>query len=188
MAPERPTPLNVDPHQHEAQEHHDENDNLQKKKASQQQNSETYSPIVSQANPLQEDENRARREGVSKHDHPERSKAAAHGDRLKDSFEPDIYYYMVPAGLDIIFQDEDGTEITRVGKNIKGTHASHAAHTKNIPIVVQDIFGNELFRSDLDQDDPIHGLPSPNHTPWKTIIVDEKGKQVPLKYAERNVG
>jgi hypothetical protein len=74
MAPERSTPFNVDPHQHEAQEHHDhdENDNL--KKASQQQNSETYSPIVSQANPLQEDENRARREGVSKHDHPERSK------------------------------------------------------------------------------------------------------------------
>ena len=42
-------------------------------------------------------------------------KAIAHGDREKDnsSFEPEIYYYMVPAGLDIIFQDEDGTEITR---------------------------------------------------------------------------
>lgn len=94
-------------------------------------------------------------------------KPVAHGDRVKDGFEPDIYYYMVPADLDIIFQDEDGTEITRwvigrleflrklrcakcpcrVGKNIKGTqdHESRA-HTKNIPIVVQDIFGNELFR------------------------------------------
>jgi hypothetical protein len=94
-------------------------------------------------------------------------KAAGHGDRVKDSFEPEIYYYIVPAGLDVIFQDEDGTEITRwvisrlefpkkvvmvkcpcrVGKTIKGTqdHASHT-HTKNIPIVVQDIFGNELFR------------------------------------------
>lgn len=40
-------------------------------------------------------------------------KAAGHGDRVKDSFEPEIYYYIVPAGLDIIFQDEDGTEITR---------------------------------------------------------------------------
>jgi hypothetical protein len=42
-------------------------------------------------------------------------KAVARGDRAKDtsSFEPEIYYYMVPAGLDIIFQDEDGTEITR---------------------------------------------------------------------------
>lgn len=59
-----------DLHQHEAQEHHDENDNL--KKASKQQNSETYSPIVSQANPFEEDENRARRENVRKHDHPER--------------------------------------------------------------------------------------------------------------------
>lgn len=31
----------------------------------------------------------------------------------KDGFEPDMYYYIVPPGLDIIFQDEDGTEITR---------------------------------------------------------------------------
>ena len=38
---------------------------------------------------------------------------AGHGDRVKDSSEPEIYYYIVPAGLDIIFQDEDGTEITR---------------------------------------------------------------------------
>jgi len=118
-------------------------------------------------------------------------KAAAHGDRVKDTsrFEPEIYYYMVPAGLDIIFQDEDGTEITRVGKNVKGRqdHASYV-HTKNIPIVVQDISGNELFRSNLDQGDPSLGIPSPNHTPWKTVIVDEKGKQIPLKYAERNEG
>ena len=101
MAPERSTSLNVDPHQHEAQEHL-ENDSL--KKASQQQNSETYTPIVSQANPLKEGDNRARKENVGKRDH---------GDRVKDSFEPEMYYYIVPAGLDIIFQDEDGTEITR---------------------------------------------------------------------------
>ena len=72
MAPERSTPFNVDQRQHEAQEHHDETDNL--KKASQPQNSETYSPIVSHPNPLKEDENRARRENVSKHDNPERRK------------------------------------------------------------------------------------------------------------------
>jgi len=35
------------------------------------------------------------------------------GDRVENSFEPEIYYYVVPAGLDIIFQDEDGSEITR---------------------------------------------------------------------------
>ena len=73
MAPDRSTPFNVDPHQHKAQEHQDdENDNL--KKASQQQNIETYSPIVSLAKPLEEDENRARRENVSQHDHPESRK------------------------------------------------------------------------------------------------------------------
>ena len=73
MAPEISTPFNVDPHQHEAQEHRDdENDNL--KKASQQQNNETYTPIVSQTNPLEEDKNHAKRENVSKHDHGERRK------------------------------------------------------------------------------------------------------------------
>jgi hypothetical protein len=63
MAPERSTPSNVDPHQHEpeAQEHHDENDNLKK-----------ASPIVSQADPLEE-ENRGRKENVSKHDRESRN-------------------------------------------------------------------------------------------------------------------
>lgn len=36
-----------------------------------------------------------------------------HGDQVEDKFKPEICYYIVPAGLDIIFQDEDGTEITR---------------------------------------------------------------------------
>jgi len=40
-------------------------------------------------------------------------KAADHGDRVKNNFKPELYYYIVPTGLDIIFQDEDGTEITR---------------------------------------------------------------------------
>jgi hypothetical protein len=40
-------------------------------------------------------------------------KATGHKNRVNDSFEPQVYYYIVPAGLDIIFQDEDGTEITR---------------------------------------------------------------------------
>ena len=39
--------------------------------------------------------------------------SSGHEDRAKDSVDPEIYYYIVPAGLDIIFQDEDGTEITR---------------------------------------------------------------------------
>lgn len=86
MAPEMSTPFNVDPHQHEpeVQKHSDENDNL--KKASQQQNSETYTPIVSQANPLEEDENRAGRENVSKHDHGERRKVRRVKSRLTVAF------------------------------------------------------------------------------------------------------
>ena len=66
MAPERSTPFNVDPH--ETQEHHDENDNLKKTSHDQQRNSETYTPILSQAILLEEDENRAWRESASKHE------------------------------------------------------------------------------------------------------------------------
>ncbi|KAF8812363.1 hypothetical protein BYT27DRAFT_6416282 [Phlegmacium glaucopus] len=139
--------ITANPHQQDAQEHHDaENE----KKASQQPNN--YQPIISQANPREENENSARRANVSKQDHRGTSKAAVlgHTDRVEDSFEPEIYYYIVPAGLDIIFQDENGTEITRVGRTIKGTqdHSSQVhSKLKNIPIVVQDVLGNELFQS-----------------------------------------
>jgi len=168
------------------------------KKASQRQNID--SPNVTRADPLEEDENRARRKNVS-----QRDQGKVYGDRVKDSFEPEIYYYIVPPDLDIIFQDENGTEITRVGKTIKGTQdRSSDTHTKNIPFVVQDVVGNELFRSNRhqgslhdpnlgmvdsmagDNDNFVKQLRSPNHTAWKTIIVDEKGNQIPLKYAERN--
>jgi len=27
--------------------------------------------------------------------------------------DPEVYHYIVPAGVDVIFQDEDGNEITR---------------------------------------------------------------------------
>lgn len=144
MTPETFT-RNVGPHQYgDAQEQHEaENDNL--KNASQQQNIGIHNPIVTRENPLEEGENRARRENVRQRDHRETSKVD--GDRVKNSFEPEIYYYIVPPDLDIIFQDEDGTEITRVGKGIKGTQVhSSDTHTKNIPFVVQDIFGNEIFR------------------------------------------
>jgi hypothetical protein len=70
MAPERVTP---DLHQHDAQKQHGmENDNL--KKESQQKNNERHNPIVIRANPPEEDNNRARRENISNHDHRENSK------------------------------------------------------------------------------------------------------------------
>lgn len=70
-APERFTSFNVDPRQ---QEHKAESDNL--KKASQQQNNKIYSPIATQADLLEEDENHSTsgRENVGKYDHHERSK------------------------------------------------------------------------------------------------------------------
>lgn len=185
--PRRLTSLNVDRHQHDAQEPHDAEKG---KKASQQQNIVLHRPAASRANPREEEESWSRRGNVSQQDLGETSKAAIlrHGDRVKDGFQPEMCYYIVPAGLDIIFQDEDGNEITRVGRTIGGPgmaqdSSSRTTLSKNVPFVVQDVSGDELFRSWT-----LEAKPSPS-TSWRTVIVDEEGKQIPLKYYdERNVG
>ncbi|KAF7352862.1 hypothetical protein MVEN_01253200 [Mycena venus] len=49
-------------------------------------------------------------------------------------------YYIVPGGVDVIFQDEDGNEITRVG--------DFSGRRKRVsPIIVQDEDGRELYRT-----------------------------------------
>lgn len=64
VAPEFPS-SNVGPHRRDVQEHHD----AENKKESQQRNNGLHQPIEPQASPLIEGENRAGREGVSKHNH-----------------------------------------------------------------------------------------------------------------------
>ncbi|PPQ69560.1 hypothetical protein CVT26_001562, partial [Gymnopilus dilepis] len=136
--------------------------------------------------------------------------------------EPQIYHYIVPAGVNVIFQDEDGNEITRVGKN--GTLESDNQGVRSAPIIVHDEFGKELYRTKgveqslrspspwsysstgKNQEGSNHHLkplaqttiiePEEHHRPpWlsgssgsinssrstKTIIIDEKGNQIPLK-------
>ena len=34
-------------------------------------------------------------------------------DRDAMDSDPEVYHYIVPVGVDVIFQDEDGSEITR---------------------------------------------------------------------------
>ncbi|KAJ7744525.1 hypothetical protein DFH07DRAFT_26267 [Mycena maculata] len=49
-------------------------------------------------------------------------------------------YYIVPGGTNVIFQDEDGNEITRVG--------DFSGRRRRIsPIIVQDEHGREIYRT-----------------------------------------
>ncbi|PPQ92404.1 hypothetical protein CVT25_008754 [Psilocybe cyanescens] len=63
----------------------------------------------------------------------------------EDDYEPEIYNYIVPAGLNVIFQDEDGNVITRVGRRTRPYDTSHPV--RSAPIIVHDEFGRELYRT-----------------------------------------
>ncbi|KAJ7179911.1 hypothetical protein C8R43DRAFT_381893 [Mycena crocata] len=48
-------------------------------------------------------------------------------------------YYIIPGGMDVVFQAEDGREITRVG--------DFSGRRRRIsPIIIQDQYGHELYR------------------------------------------
>ncbi|KAJ6614328.1 hypothetical protein B0H10DRAFT_2045732, partial [Mycena sp. CBHHK59/15] len=52
----------------------------------------------------------------------------------------DATYYIIPGGMNVIFQDENGNEITRVG--------DFSGRRRRIsPIIVQDEYGRELYRT-----------------------------------------
>lgn len=60
-------------------------------------------------------------------------------------------YYIVPAGTNVIFQDEDGNEITRVG-DFSGKRSRRPR--RESPLIVQDEYGREIYRT------PGYGTPS----------------------------
>ncbi|KAH9482919.1 hypothetical protein JR316_0005019 [Psilocybe cubensis] len=63
----------------------------------------------------------------------------------ESEYEPEIYNYIVPAGLNVVFQDEDGNVITRVGR--KGIPYEANRPVRSAPIIVHDEFGRELYRT-----------------------------------------
>ncbi|KAF4602159.1 hypothetical protein EYR40_005363 [Pleurotus pulmonarius] len=119
---------------------------------------------------------------------------------------PDVnntYCYIVPRGTNVIFQDEDGHEITRVGKfhpmYLSREPSNPATRKHTVPIVVQDEFGQELYRtgSITHRSYPDHaGTPvrrSPSVTqhgsqpflPYQhggpnVVLVDRGGHQIPI--------
>ncbi|KAK2466149.1 hypothetical protein APHAL10511_001791 [Amanita phalloides] len=54
---------------------------------------------------------------------------------------PKIWHYIVPGGLDVIFKDEDGNELTRI-KNV-----GDGSRRRVTPMVIEDEFGNEIYRT-----------------------------------------
>ncbi|KAF9534834.1 hypothetical protein CPB83DRAFT_216821 [Crepidotus variabilis] len=117
--------------------------------------------------------------------------------------EADVYHYIVPAGLSVVFQDEAGTKITRVGKVVQTLHGGRPLKSK--PIIVHDTFGKELYRDEmpapttpktihgrikgksretLQSSDPKPGEPHKASTlSSKTFLIDEKGNLIPIKSA-----
>jgi len=120
--------------------------------------------------------------------------------------EPDVYQYIVPVGVDVIFQDEAGNEIARVGNSKPSRTNSHDRPRIHAPIIVMDELGNELYRSNradwygssdrLTRDGhlghnsssivfPGHRVPnSPasnmSSQSTRTILIDKKGNQIPM--------
>lgn len=65
--------------------------------------------------------------------------------------EPDVYQYIVPVGVDIIFQDEAGIEIARVGNSKPSKRNADDKPRNHAPIVVVDELGNELYRYEIPE-------------------------------------
>ncbi|KAF8076301.1 hypothetical protein FPV67DRAFT_409833 [Lyophyllum atratum] len=60
-----------------------------------------------------------------------------------DHDAPEVYYYIVPGGLNVIFRDEEGNVSRRVGEFGDTIHKPRRVS----PTVIQDEFGNELYRT-----------------------------------------
>jgi hypothetical protein len=91
-----------------------------------------------------------------KHDRPEsfappirqRERADPYGYGHRQYEEPQRYapdtYYIIPAGTNVIFQDEHGNEIKRVG-DFSGRRSKR--RHRETPLIVQDEYGREIYRT-----------------------------------------
>lgn len=113
---------------------------------------------------------------------------------------PDTYY-IIPAGTNVIFQDEDGNEITRIG-DFSASRSNR--YYREAPLIVQDENGHEIYRtpdyggSSYDERSNrvsymdhygSHGsemYQSPPGAP-NVILLDRSGRQIPLTNSSRSV-
>jgi len=136
----------------------------------------------------------------------DRTQAPAYGDgyyedprSMRHHSHTDETYYIIPNGTNVIFQDEDGNEITRVGDFGPGN--SHRRTRRPAPLIIQDEYGHELYRTgdydgasqssrSSDQSyhhvDPyergVHGRSRSNHSHHRSPpvgYVDHRGREIP---------
>ncbi|KAH7887822.1 hypothetical protein F5I97DRAFT_1863077 [Phlebopus sp. FC_14] len=80
-------------------------------------------------------------------------------------------YYIIPGGMSVIFQDEHGNEITRVGD-----FSGRSQHSRPAPFVVQDAHGRELYRYDgYNREQPHRGYTEPQVVRVETYPSHPKG-------------
>ncbi|KAF8639842.1 hypothetical protein AX17_001097 [Amanita inopinata Kibby_2008] len=83
---------------------------------------------------------------------------------------PKIWHYIVPGGLDVLFKDEDGNELTRIRNTGKRSNQRRVT-----PMVIEDEFGNVVYRTgDFDS------LSSSSHT-----RSESSRQQIEYPYASR---
>ncbi|KAJ6599147.1 hypothetical protein DFH09DRAFT_26818 [Mycena vulgaris] len=91
-------------------------------------------------------------------------------------------YYIIPGGMNVVFQDEDGNEITRVG--------DFSARRRRIsPIIVQDEYGHELYRtSDIEGSSrsKMHPRDEPSRHKSRRAAVEEFGYESRHKARSRS--
>ncbi|KAK7061650.1 hypothetical protein R3P38DRAFT_667968 [Favolaschia claudopus] len=103
--------------------------------------------------------------------------SSLHRDRSPHSSRAvDGTYYIVPGGVNVVFQDGEGKEITRVG-DFSGRRRRVS------PIIVEDDHGRELYRTSDIYPDSSSGYSghSRSRSELPTIVlIDRTGRQIPI--------
>ncbi|KAI0829416.1 hypothetical protein BC628DRAFT_1417143 [Trametes gibbosa] len=83
-------------------------------------------------------------------------------------------YYIIPGGAPVIFEDEDGNELTRVG-DFSG---HYRPPRRPRPVIVQDQYGNEICRGGFSNDDHISVGSRDNypHHTSRSGVSDRRGR------------
>ncbi|KAG2013743.1 hypothetical protein CC2G_010622 [Coprinopsis cinerea AmutBmut pab1-1] len=104
----------------------------------------------------------------------------------EDWRESEVYQYIVPPGVNVVFKDEDGNEITRVG-DFPNAPKPPRRKRQSAPIVVFDQNGQVLYQ-DSESDDRYMRARSPDQStgssasspPTRTILISPKGEQIQI--------
>ncbi|KAL1946567.1 hypothetical protein VTO73DRAFT_14671 [Trametes versicolor] len=92
-------------------------------------------------------------------------------------------YYIIPGGAPVIFEDEDGNELTRVG-DFSGRYRPPR---RPRPVIVQDQYGHEICRAGFSNDDHISvgSRDNRSHHTSGSSRSDRRGRPIDRSYEQR---